>query len=227
MENKILFNARLRMIGFRISIPNSEKFTGTFTSSDCDIEETLIECLYEARDDNRLLKILLDWIRTHGEHVILEKFFKKLKDWEKHRGKTLLLELLIGVAIVSGHKKWKRHLKTNPAKPIYPYDEVLSKSSISVKGKNQELAKLGILVSSNFLDSKKNDVLSVEELIKTNIQYKNRFLFGPNFRADILSAIETGAENRFRISKSLSCSYESVHRIFKEYNLWKTADSKA
>jgi hypothetical protein len=59
--------------------------------------------------------------------------------------------------------------------------------------------------------------------MQSNPQYKNRYLYGTNYRADIITAIETGAGNRHKISKGLGCAYESVFRVYKEYELWKQA----
>ena len=47
----------------------------------------------------------------------------------------------------------------------------------------------------------------------------NRILFGCNWRADIISAIEIGSENPTEVKNRLKCSYETAHRVFNDYRL--------
>ena len=52
-----------------------------------------------------------------------------------------------------------------------------------------------------------------------NRQYRNRYLYGPSWRADIVTAIESGATSPAEIVRRLGCSYEPAHRVFREYAL--------
>ncbi len=81
------------------------------------------------------------------------------------------------------------------------------------------LEKIGIMIPEGSLRIRDKDVLPAEILLKKNMQFKNRLLFGANWRADIITAIEWGMENPNRISKLLGCSYEPANRIFREYML--------
>ena len=58
-----------------------------------------------------------------------------------------------------------------------------------------------------------------KELAHDTQQCRNRLLYGASWRADIIAAIEQGAANPFIISKTLGCSYEPAHRIFREYQI--------
>ena len=64
-------NTALSKIGFRISsndINNREK---RFV----DIEETIINGLYDAKNDGRLLSLIFSWQEVNGQYLITEKFF--------------------------------------------------------------------------------------------------------------------------------------------------------
>ena len=64
----------------------------------------------------------------------------------------------------------------------------------------------------------RKDILTPKELLR-NPQYKNRYTYGANWRADIVWEIEKGAENANKISKYLRVRYPTVLSIFREYKL--------
>lgn len=57
----------------------------------------------------------------------------------------------------------------------------------------------------------------IEKILKSNLQYKLRYVYGPNFRADIIFAIQLGFQNANQIAKALQISYENVHEVYNEY----------
>lgn len=220
MTFKLSLNQKLLLCGFRISIKNPEIPDKNLSCFDFDLEETLILSAYEAENDFRLLSLLATWITVHGEYVIVEKFFKKLKEFEKYRGSTpTVLNLLAAVAVEAGSSKWKKWITCSSQKPEYPVNEALLKSSIEYQGYNEDLASYGILVPAKFLRIRTEDVFSIEELAKNNRQYRNRLIYGASWRADIISAIEIGLQNPSIIARTIGCSYEPSHRIFQEYSL--------
>jgi hypothetical protein len=58
-----------------------------------------------------------------------------------------------------------------------------------------------------------------EELLKINLQFRNRLIYGANWRADIITAIQMGIDNPNKIKELIGCSYEPANRIFKEYSM--------
>ena len=80
-----------------------------------------------------------------------------------------------------------------------------------------------MLIAEGSLRIREDDVLPPAVLAKKNKQYRNRLLYGPSWRADIITAIENGAKNPTEISKSIGCSYEPAYRVFTEYSLAKAA----
>lgn len=81
-----------------------------------------------------------------------------------------------------------------------------------------DFAEFGLKISKmNKVDEKK--ITKRELWARNNLFIHNRILFGCNWRADIISAIEIGAENPTEVKNRLKCSYETAHRIFNDYRL--------
>jgi hypothetical protein len=221
MQNKICLNQKLSLIGIRISYSEKDYEVSTTTCFDYDIEETLILAAFEATQDYRLLSLLLSWVKIHGDYVIVEKLFKKLKEFEKYKGQTHIMNMLAVQAVLSGFLKWKKWVTSSKDKPIYPFIDESFKSSIEYQGANEDFAKFGVQIPKKFLRIRDSDIFSIEELAKSNIQYRNRLIYGSSWRADIIAAIEFGFKNPSIIARTVGCSYEPSHRIFNEYLIVK------
>ena len=48
------------------------------------------------------------------------------------------------------------------------------------------------------------------------LAYKNRLIYGAQWRADIITAIERGAKTPIEISRMCGASYEPCHRVLSE-----------
>jgi hypothetical protein len=70
-------------------------------------------------------------------------------------------------------------------------------------------------------DEKK--ITSSRRLLRGSVFFKNRVLFGCNWRADIISCIGLGFANPSEIKRRLHCSYETAHRVFNDYTLFQQA----
>jgi hypothetical protein len=212
---KPTLNQKMRKLGFTVS---ADEDSG-FSPLSFDIERDLIEIIIEARTDYRVLSLLNLWFKKHADIIILEKFYKMISRRDDLTEGDPLLNFLIASAISTKHNKWKRCLKTSPRKPIYPIDPENLKAAIKIKGKDEEMAKLGILIPNDFLKTRDEKIYDQVDLAKHNQQYKNRLIIGPNWRADIITAIELGVENPFKISTTLGCGYESAYRVMKDYKI--------
>jgi hypothetical protein len=221
MENKFSLNQRLSLIGFRIGYSEIDISLTSTTCFDYDIEETLILASYEATKDYRLLSLILSWVTVHGDYIIVEKLFKKLKSFEKYRGESHIMNMVSVQAVLSGFLKWKKWITSSKDKPMYPIKDETLVSSIEYQGLNDDFAKFGILLPKKLLRIRETDIFTIEELAKNNIQYRNRLIYGSSWRADIIAAIEFGLKNPSVIAKTIGCSYEPSHRIFNEYCLVK------
>lgn len=221
MDHKMNLNQKLSLIGVRLGYFAKDKKTSSTTCFDYDIEETLILASYEASHDYRLLSLIITWVKIHGDYVIVEKLFKKLKEFEKYRGQSHVINMVAVQAVVSGFLKWKKWITSSKDKPRCPLKDESLQSSIEYQGLNDDFSKFGVLIPKKFLRIRESDVFSVEELAKNNIQYRNRLIYGSSWRADIIAAIEFGFKNPSVIARTIGCSYEPSHRIFNEYLLVK------
>lgn len=217
-KQDVTLNHRLAAIGFRIHFSEPDlKLKDVALLQEADLEETLIRAAYEARGDFRVLSILLTWVTVHADYVIVEKFAKKRHTFEKIQGVNRVLDFMAAQAVVSGSHKWKKILRTSPKRPEIPVDPELLGSSIQYQGADEELKQYGILIPKKLLRIRADDVLAPTELSKVNAQYKNRLLYGASWRADIITAIESGVKNPNQISRLLGCSYEPAYRVFRDY----------
>jgi hypothetical protein len=202
LDQKLIF------IGFQITSADQ-----ILKNVNCDIEQTIHAACLEVPNDSRLFSLVCSWVSVHGDYVITEKLMKLQKKQNS--------EWLVAVAVCAvnlGFHKWKRLIKKQK-KEIALVDIELAKSSISIKGAEDNFKKYGFLIPKGGIRVRSSDVLTTEKLIHKNIQFRNRFLFGASWRADIITAIQMGIKTPYEISKKIGCSYEPAHRIFKEYAL--------
>lgn len=206
--NKYNLDQRLVYIGFQIQVIKPRPHNVWI-----DIEQTIFEATLEVQNDSRLFLLLCSWVSVHGDYVILEKLMKL----QSKNNSPWLVALAI-YAFSLGFHKWKRLIKKQSVTYSLVNKE-LALSAISIKGEESVFTKYGFLIAKGSIRCRNSDVLTVQRLIKQNLQYRNRFLFGASWRADVISAIEAGMKTPYEISKKLGCSYEPAHRIFNEYNL--------
>jgi len=209
-------NQRLAAIGIRVAAPL--KLDDSFQA---DIELTLLDGSEEfgRTRDGRLIGLLCSWIKVHGEFVICEKLgsFARRRGAERP-GSALFLAVLAGLAVREGLHKWKA-LARRSRKPVYLYGEEVTRSAIEVKGRIGWLAKLNIHAAEGSIRIRESDIFSPAELIRANRQYRNRYVYGPSWRADIVTAIEEGAASPMEVARRTGCSYEPAHRVFRQVGL--------
>lgn len=212
---KPTLDQKMKNLGFTISCNETSKFAPI----DFDIERDILDTIVESRKDYRVLGLLCVWFKKHADTIIIEKFFKLISKRDDINPSDYILNFLIATAIAHKHSKWKRWLKTDVRNPIFPIDKDNLKAAVKVKGSDEALRKLGVLVPNGFLKIDESKVYNQELLAKYNKQYRNRLIIGPNWRADIITAIELGLENPFKISNTIGCGYESAYRVMKEYRI--------
>ncbi|RYZ93147.1 MAG: hypothetical protein EOP06_02000 [Proteobacteria bacterium] len=76
------------------------------------------------------------------------------------------------------------------------------------------------LLRSTSLEGERPIVLDKAELAKVNTQYHYRLVYGAQWRADIVRAIDEGAKNPSELSRLTGASYEPCYRVWNE---WKAA----
>lgn len=209
-------NRDLVRIGMRLSLRESS----SGKDIDADIEDTLLRAIVRFPKDHRLVSLVFSWIKVHGSYVIVEKLRKTAqRDYPRKEHPAIRwLSAVAAFAAESGGHKWRKLAKRSRT-PVYLFPEDVTKSAIALKGSVPWLEKLNFLVPASALRIREDDVLSREKLIETNAQYRNRYLFGPSWRADIITAIQQGMKTPTEIAKRVGCSYEPAYRICHEYML--------
>jgi hypothetical protein len=205
---KSQLNNDMRAIGFLLA--------GTKASEFADIERTLLDALSEAEQDARLLSLVFSWVKVHGHYVITEKLAKFAKN--EDAATNMRLCALAAYAGSIGIHKWKR-LAKRQKNNLQLFDGKAYASALKLKGAIDYLAEINIRAAQGSIRIRESDILTPQELASSNQQYRNRYLYGSCWRADIITAIEGGAQTPTEISKSIGCLYEPAHRIYHEYEL--------
>lgn len=198
---------KLEYIGIRI---NSPALFGT-NSMWIDIESTIIDCLES--NDGRLIGLIFSWLRIHKDRVVVEKLLK----YQRERP-SIALSALGVYAFSLGSHRFKK-LIFPPKKPTYLFDNKANRALGDLKGLEPIYKEHKILIPTDSIRVRDKDVMSPEILVKSNKQYKNRLLYGANWRADIITAIQMNLGTPYRISKIIDCSQPSVNKVFREYTL--------
>ena len=211
MEN-LNIDTALSKIGFRISSPRIDLKSKIYI----DIEETLIKALYEARSDGRLLSLIFSWQDVNGQYLITEKFFKLRDRYQKILGANHLINAFCAYSVFIGLHKYKKG-SIRLKKETF----LLRESPVAVKSSGAViwLKEINILCPNSHFTLKPESIMSPKELIKNNLQFRNRLIYGANWRSDIITAIQMGVENPSKIKELLGCSYEPANRIYKEYSM--------
>lgn len=216
----LTLNEKLRGIGFRLTSVSPERRS---KAPPVDIERALLEAILQSADGGRLASLLFSWLKVHGAYVNVERLAKLAKSYpEKTYPAIRLLSGYAAFALEHCGQKWKK-LTRRSKEPLYLYPKEITDSAVEMKGSVDYLAKFGVIVPNGSIRVRDKDVLSPDELIRVNSQYRNRYLYGPSWRADIVTAIEGGAESPSEVMKRVECSYEPAYRVFKEYRMAKRA----
>lgn len=205
-------NPRLAAIGFRIGwrpVPDARPSRNT------DIERTLLDAVREIPNDARLASLVFTWIQVHGAYVIVEKLAKLSR---REDGPPAWLPAVAAWAVGPCGGKWLKLARRSP-EPVYLFPKAVTESAVAIKGSLDRLRKFNFMVPEGALRIRESDVLSPAELIRAHRQYRNRYLFGPSWRADIITAIQEGLTRPADIARRVGCSYEPAHRVAREYAL--------
>lgn len=183
-----------------------------------DIESTLAEAFVALLDERnlRLLLPVFTWIEVHGSSVIIEKLIKILSKSASDKQDTSLAALFAKFALLAGHKRWstvanKFKLKLATPRLLGPSD--MAASLVSLRGEESWSKDSGYIVAKGLISSNSKWVLSRKALAKLNHQYRNRLIYGPQWRADIITAYEQGAKTPTEASRISGASYEPCHRV--------------
>jgi hypothetical protein len=187
--------------------------------AEADIERTLLEAVKEFPRDARLASLILSWLKVHREFVVVEKLKKLALQREKTEpGSTTWLGALAAFAVQERDHRWTPLLH-RARERVYLVPKEVVESAVAMKGAVDWLAKYNYVVPVGSLRIREEDVLKPRELIPRNRQYRNRYRYGPSWRADIVSAMEEGAKTPTEIVRAVGCSYEPAYRVHRQLSL--------
>jgi hypothetical protein len=209
MKSKINLYDKLATIGLRVNY--SKKLESTF-----DIEDLLIECLYEIDVDSRMIGLLFSWLKIHHTHIVADKFFRAYDNAKRYLGESPWFHACCAYMIELKDNRFKKGVIKLPyQKFVGDRDQNIA---IKRKGAIDYLKKINILVPNGNIRIRDEDVLTVSELVNINEQYRNRLIFGANWRAEIITSIMKGAQNANQVGKELGINRTRAGVVFKEYS---------
>jgi hypothetical protein len=183
-----------------------------------DIEETLaaVASALSLSENQRILAPVLAWISINGSSVIVEKLAKILKRTFENGINISYSALMARFAVTKGHKRWRILTKWSPDHLVVVGPPRLAESLLALRGEESWSQGTGFIVPKGSLNPESKWTLSRETLAEFNLQYKNRLLYGAQWRADIITAYERGAKNPTEASRMSGASYEPCHRIMAD-----------
>lgn len=197
-------------IGIQLNIPYRK------LKSWVDIEKTILQALLQARDDRKIFSLILSWADTYGDRLIAEKLIKIYKKMDIKADQEVWFRMFFIYMFDSGHRSFKNLALEYPIKTLARRDYA---TALKLKGAHSIFEKYNILIPESFINISKKNISPIEVLFKRNFILKNRYLFGANWRSDIISAIQMGMQNPFQIKNTIGCSYDAAYRTFKDYKL--------
>ncbi len=201
--------SNLDQIGFRVTHGPVRKIVTP------DIERTLIQACYYIDDDGRLLGLILSWLKIHGSHVIADKFLKEYEQAKKYLGETPWVSGLCAYMESLKDHRFKKGIKG--LKVHHHLGNTDQSTLVSIKGSEKVFENVGIIVPQSAIRIRAKDIVNPEDLIKSNLQYRNRYAFGANWRAEIITSIQNGANSPAQVARMLGIAKSRVGIVFKEY----------
>lgn len=207
-EELDLLYSELITIGFRVtSIKKKEGLA--------DIEETLVKALYQVDHDSRMLGLIFSWLKVHHKHVIADKFVRTYNEAKKYLGDCPWF--YASCAFVNDLKDFrfkKGLIGLGTSKFVGDRDQ---SAMIGMRGAIGFLEELNIMVPKGNIRIRIQDVLTTEELVKLNTQYRNRLIFGSNWRSEIITSVMKAPRNANQIAKELGIGRARVAIVLSEY----------
>lgn len=178
-----------------------------------DIEATIaeaIEILPYSKERGRILKVLCSWIVENGNQVILEKLSKFLTV-KANEGSDVSYAALLGAFAVT-HKlhKWSILKRFKPK-------ELVSIAEKKVGFAEEPWAsEVNFCVSKSAIQADPKYTLTRKQVAKMHKQYRNRLMYGAQYRADIVTAVQLGFTSVKSLVNLIGVSREPASRILAD-----------
>ncbi len=180
-------------------------------------EECLLKLSTQALLDVKTMTLVVGALKSHSELFHPEFLLKKIKTTDND---TNVIGALLTKTNDRRFIKTIEHCRKLNYKSITPAKTLRFSLKIGQTKADRDFASFGIQISE-LTAAEEKKISNINFLAKTNVFFRNRLIYGCNWRADIISAIECGSKNPTEIKKRLDCSYETAHRIFNDYQIIK------
>lgn len=221
-------NEELEYLGFRLLSPESSPNEGLL-----DIERILFKlCLHLEYDgfDGRLAGTLVSWIKIHGDRVFVDRLRRMRERFVSQHGCDVnWLRYLAYYCKALKRHNWapltKSLLATDGQQNFYlAKDERLAKALLARWGLETFIPHNSSLkIHRGALRIRDEDVVDSVTLIRRNIQYANRYLYGVNVRADVASYLGSGQFLTVKeLSEFLGLSREAVRKNWEDFKTFRS-----
>ncbi len=200
-------------------------FTGSSSKYDLlDIELSLVSMAYllpkEKLKAKRFLGPTVKFLQNYKDQINNNKLLKLSKDLSRVLEKDLpLMRLFLFVLDENLAQKFR----TNSSEKLYLDQRFKESTDLAVKKRGLFLNmpdSLGLVLPEGSVRLRDSDLLPREVVLKRNEQLRNRFIFGPGFRADIAWWLKYHPETSARrLSKIFGMSYEPANRLSSQIRI--------
>lgn len=185
--------------------------TGTTYDTEIDIEELIVETTIVARQDGRLFKWFLTWLRDYNDLINVKKLLRILD-----KADTAVLGAALEIAIDNGanhnlHTVLKKCSRKNKPEILFTGMEDVFTFAEQEKSKGLPVyRKWGLYCTLlEFYDDAKR---TREFVLNNNINLSLRALFGTNIRAEIVYCLLKNANLAIKnISQKIGYAYSPVY----------------
>ncbi len=184
-----------------------------------NIEDTLIFASLEGfgKFDYRLLSLLVDWISIHGEIINVDRLTYLVRhDTSGNRFQGFWAAIAQWQRV---DPRWKKLAQGAPAQRV-DLLEFGTDFLVSKHGEDDRFCKTCLRVPKLTLRSRKDDILSPQQLAARHTSYYFRLMIGPTYRADMWAYLKNYPDaETVAVARSAYGSFSSAWEVKKHFLL--------
>jgi hypothetical protein len=185
-------------------------------------EECLAELSKRVLEDFKALVLMNAAIQNHKDLIHPEMLLKYLQEGDADLN---VIGALLSKTQDRRFAKVIEFCRASGQEPVQPSRILSLAARIGQSAFDADFKSFGIKIAE-LPSGDERKITSPARLLRGSLFFKNRVLFGCNWRADIISCMSLGFANPSEIKKRLHCSYETAHRVFNDYTLFQRSTAK-
>lgn len=187
-------------------------------AADAEIEGTLVLASELGMDQNdlRVLSVLTTWFGVHHTYVNADRLVRLVSGHESPRVRAYWAALARWKA---GDRRFARlaRLYRGPVLELLPAGNAFQ---IERRGVDERFAGSKLSVPKGTLRDRLDDVLDPKALAQRHHGFRNRVLFGSNWRADVWTVLEASPElSVAEVARRASCSFATAWTTLRDFRL--------